>query len=287
MINNRTIFIIIIFLLTVFAIAATSQDYFPLSIGNSWTYREVGIDYPSLPIKIIDTLSVNGDLYYYYGSHLETAALICTDSLGRIWTYKNCEKSLWFDFTLAETDSYFYKPDVHLNYIVKVNRNLSVETKFGILKDCIRFIFDEPNVTDVGHSYTFAPNLGIIEKSAGGGIRFKLDSAIIDGRVITQILSNNISFPHKVELKQNYPNPFNPNTTFSFGLPIADNIDLSVYDVLGKKIKVFVSGKFSAGIHQVSWDGTDDQNNALPSGTYLVRLQAGNKFQTIKTVLTK
>ena len=52
---------LIVFVCLVCAQTVTSQVYFPLSIGNSWTYREIGIDHPGLPIKILDSLRMAGD----------------------------------------------------------------------------------------------------------------------------------------------------------------------------------------------------------------------------------
>ncbi len=272
--NCRTTIATVIFLFTAVSITASSQDYFPLSIGNSWTYHEFGIEIPNHPIEIIDTLYVNGDLYYYYGVNLETAVLICKDSLGRIWKYKNGEKSLWFDFTLAEADSYFYKDGApYLNYVVKAYRNLSIKTKFGILEDCISFNFDDPNAVDEEHYYAFGPNIGLIQKSTGMGITWSLDSAIINGKIITEIFSNNISTPQEVKLEQNYPNPFNPTTTISYELPTSGQVIIKIYDLTGRLVKVIANATQPAGTHSAQWDGTDFCGTPVAAGIYIYRIE--------------
>ncbi len=79
-----------------------------------------------------------------------------------------------------------------------------------------------------------------------------------------------------------YPNPFNPETTISFSLPKAGKIEISVFDVTGKKVAVLASGEYSAGNHVVKFDGRD-----LSSGVYFVRLNAENRNFTKKCLLLK
>jgi len=83
-------------------------------------------------------------------------------------------------------------------------------------------------------------------------------------------------------LEQNYPNPFNPSTTIRYQLPVASEVKLEVYDVLGKKIATLVNERQSAGSYQVVWNAS-----GLSSGTYFYRLQAGTFTQTKKMILVK
>ena len=75
------------------------------------------------------------------------------------------------------------------------------------------------------------------------------------------------ALPTRFALGQNYPNPFNPQTTISFDLPSSAPVRLSVYDVLGREVKVLVDGELAAGTHRVAFDGS-----GVASGTYLYRL---------------
>jgi hypothetical protein len=88
--------------------------------------------------------------------------------------------------------------------------------------------------------------------------------------------------PKTFLLEQNYPNPFNPSTTIRYQLPVASEVKLEVYDVLGKKIATLVSERQSAGSYQVVWNAS-----GLSSGTYFYRLQAGTFTQTKKMILVK
>jgi hypothetical protein len=88
--------------------------------------------------------------------------------------------------------------------------------------------------------------------------------------------------PATFVLEQNYPNPFNPTTKINYELQITNEIDLSVYNVLGQKIATLVSKKQSAGSHQVEWDAS-----GFASGVYYYVLKAGEFHQVRKMVLLK
>ena len=88
--------------------------------------------------------------------------------------------------------------------------------------------------------------------------------------------------PKQYKLYQNYPNPFNPSTTIKFGLPKGNNVNLTIYNILGQKIKTIINGFLEAGYHTFTFDGAN-----LPSGTYIYCLQIPNFIQTKKMLLVK
>jgi hypothetical protein len=75
--------------------------------------------------------------------------------------------------------------------------------------------------------------------------------------------------PAEYGLAQNYPNPFNPTTTIHYSLPRQSNVVLKVYDVVGREVRTLVQDTKDAGEYEVRFDAS-----ALPSGTYIYRLQA-------------
>ncbi len=93
--------------------------------------------------------------------------------------------------------------------------------------------------------------------------------------------------PRYFSLEQNYPNPFNPTTTIKYYLNESGNIDLKIYNTLGKRIRTLVHAKRSAGSHKTVWDGRDDTGNPVPGGQYFVKLQAGNSVSSRKLLLLK
>ena len=77
--------------------------------------------------------------------------------------------------------------------------------------------------------------------------------------------------PHVFQLYPNYPNPFNPSTTIEFNLPIASEVSLKIFNILGEEVTTLVSDKLKAGSYSYEWNGTEQ----LASGIYIYRL-SGN-----------
>jgi hypothetical protein len=114
---------------------------------------------------------------------------------------------------------------------------------------------------------------------------------LVDGGITigsqTGVEDNN-ALPEKFELSQNYPNPFNGETKISFTLPDASHIDLSVYDLIGRKVASLYSGQARAGETEIGWDARTSTGDELPSGIYFYRLTiAEGKSLTRRMTLLK
>jgi Secretion system C-terminal sorting domain/Concanavalin A-like lectin/glucanases superfamily len=88
--------------------------------------------------------------------------------------------------------------------------------------------------------------------------------------------------PQSFRLEQNYPNPFNPKTIINFQLSHLANVELKVYDILGKEVISLVNGKKDAGSYSVEFDGSN-----FASGIYFYKLNADNFSDTKRMVLIK
>lgn len=88
-------------------------------------------------------------------------------------------------------------------------------------------------------------------------------------------------------LKQNYPNPFNPTTNISFELKTSEKVNLSVYNVKGQLIKKLVNSNCSAGTHNITWNGLDENNTQVSSGVYFYRLNTASHTEVKKMILMK
>ncbi len=88
--------------------------------------------------------------------------------------------------------------------------------------------------------------------------------------------------PQTFELYQNYPNPFNPITQIRYRLPVSSKVRLEVFDMLGRRIATLVEARQEAGEYQMRFNAEN-----LPSGIYLLRLQAGGFSDTKKMLLVK
>jgi hypothetical protein len=90
--------------------------------------------------------------------------------------------------------------------------------------------------------------------------------------------------PKEYSLSQNYPNPFNPETRISYSLPKAGNVEIAIYNMMGRSVRRLKNGTQQAGTYEVIWDGRDDRGMSLGSGMYLVRLKSG-EFSSMRKVL--
>jgi len=85
----------------------------------------------------------------------------------------------------------------------------------------------------------------------------------------------------------NYPNPFNPSTTICFSLEKATDVELAVFDILGRKVSCLHNGALPAGEQRIVWDGTNDAGQRLSSGVYFYRLTMGDEVETRKMMMIK
>ncbi len=90
-----------------------------------------------------------------------------------------------------------------------------------------------------------------------------------------------------VRLGQNHPNPFNPSTNIKFGVAQDGHVELGVYDLSGRRVRTLISSFRTAGDHQISWDGKDDNGSQAPSGMYFYKLNTGGKTISRKMTLVK
>jgi hypothetical protein len=95
------------------------------------------------------------------------------------------------------------------------------------------------------------------------------------------------AIPSELCLHPNYPNPFNPRTTIVFDLAETGAIELAIYDLGGRMVRVIDSGSRSAGRYQATWDGQDNDGRAVPTGTYFCRLNTAQGSQTRKLTLAR
>jgi subtilisin family serine protease len=90
------------------------------------------------------------------------------------------------------------------------------------------------------------------------------------------------TMPGEYALYQNFPNPFNPTTNISFTLPVSENVQLNVYNVLGQRVATLVNGTMPAGSHTVNFNAAN-----LASGVYIYSIRAGNFVQNRTMMLVK
>ena len=110
-------------------------------------------------------------------------------------------------------------------------------------------------------------------------------SETVDMTIMWADLENDI--PNEYTIHQNYPNPFNPSTTLRYALPEQSDVKITIYDMIGRKVKTLVNSSQNPGYKSVIWDATDEYGEQVGAGMYLYQIQAGEYMQTKKMVLLK
>ena len=88
-------------------------------------------------------------------------------------------------------------------------------------------------------------------------------------------------------MSQNYPNPFNPVTIIKYNLPAPGEVTLTVYNILGQKVRTLVSGFVDSGPHEAVWNGRSESGQPVSTGVYLYRIESGEFIQTKKMILIR
>ncbi|HPC35626.1 MAG TPA: T9SS type A sorting domain-containing protein [Candidatus Marinimicrobia bacterium] len=91
----------------------------------------------------------------------------------------------------------------------------------------------------------------------------------------------------KFKLNQNYPNPFNSSTRIKFSLEKESNVNITIYNLTGQKVRTLVDAKLNLGEYQIAWDGRDDWGMPVSSGIYLYRMKTDNYSELRKMILSK
>jgi hypothetical protein len=115
----------------------------------------------------------------------------------------------------------------------------------------------------------------------------------IEGNPISTILEDQLydpadnltSDPYVISA---YPNPFNPSTKLIIHIPVRDNfVELSIFNVLGKQVRIIYDGKLQIGEHTFFWDGNSDRGIQVAAGIYFAILQSSQSYQVKKLIFTK
>jgi len=132
------------------------------------------------------------------------------------------------------------------------------------------------------HDYEFEDR-GV---EAGRSYSYKLADVDYNGtvRLHGPIIASIAAAPSVNVLRQNHPNPFNPATQIGYTLKAAGRVELSIVDVLGRRVRTLSTGHQEAGEHAVTWNGRDDRGWEVPSGVYFYRLEA-NGAQEVRRLL--
>lgn len=116
--------------------------------------------------------------------------------------------------------------------------------------------------------------------------QYRLKQIDADGKTEYSPIARVYTFatPTAYSVEQNYPNPFNPVTTILYSLPIAEHVNIVVYDNLGRQVKTLFNGMQQAGPWEVQWNGTDESDKTVANGLYYYTVTTPN-FKTSKRMM--
>ncbi|MCF8371497.1 MAG: choice-of-anchor D domain-containing protein [Bacteroidales bacterium] len=116
----------------------------------------------------------------------------------------------------------------------------------------------------------------VVESWIEGGNSYERNKISVVGKLQIQ------EDPNTYALFQNIPNPFKEETEFGFYLPVETEVELAIYNLLGKKVEVVFTGNLNKGNHRILY-----KPDLLRSGTYYYSLQTCEFFDTKKMVIIR
>lgn len=298
--NFTLIFIAILVFLTM-----TSNAQYKLNIGNFWIYSS---DYPEEKISVIDTATFF-DSTLYFEVYRKVASLPKPSSSSSSQYYIRKKHDDFYErLTINHitndtviTDDVFYKYNAQLGdkWIYSIaNIGTPYDTIWAEVVDVFNgYLFGElRTIKEITYwtglsdfSKYFCDDFGELSEVNYLGVVSRLKGCYIDGVAygdtsFVVVSVTDVSFPSEFNLSQNYPNPFNPSTNIEYAINYPGKVNLTVYDVLGRKVTTLVNEYQSTGTYQVQFSVKDNQ---LSSGIYLYRLTINNTTRTKKMIYAK
>ena len=190
-------------------------------------------------------------------------------SNGNVKLYSSCEMFI---------DEFNPEPlTLHFNYSDDNNWN----DVYNLETDFINFL---PYTSTIATEFSESDSLYILLNITDSLTAFG-DIYLIPGSGDFLTDYSNIEIINEGIKLQSYPNPFNLETTISFSIPEESEVNITVYNVKGQKIKILESNIKSTGTHSIVWNGKDVNGNQVGSGVYLFRLNVNGKTQKVKKCL--
>ena len=287
--RKYNIYKIILFVLTFYSQSLSQTIYYPLQIGNYWEYTNEYFLDSKFRIEVIDTLSINDKLYYQVtNTQSNSNSLLRYDQSGILYSYSisNNTETLSIDFSMnvGDTLTFWYPDSIYFYYLILLSDTSTVHTPIRTFNNCFEYLKDEPDVWDDEYWYYYAPNIGMVLVWTWLTQAYFLTAARIDGE---ELSIKTLIVLKEFNIFNSYPNPFNPTTNIQYELPQRSEVQILIYDLLGRKVTTLVSETQEAGFKSVIWNATNDHGKPVSAGVYLYQIRAGEFVGTKKMVLLK
>ncbi len=224
--------------------------YISTNNGNNWSST-------TLNNKTVYSLAMNGDNIY---AGTGSGVYYSTDR-GTTWTHSSLNNELVYALAV-DGSSVFAGTELHGIYISDNGGISWIQRNEGL-----------GNITI--HSLRVVNNFIFAGASANGVYRRQIGDLV-------GLSSSSSQIPNEISLSQNFPNPFNPTTTIKFGLNKQGAVNISIYDVTGKRVEELLNDEMKAGTYEVNWNASN-----YSSGTYFYTITAEDFRETKKMLLIK
>lgn len=181
------------------------------------------------------------------------------------YNFTNVGGSNWrvrFTARQTQTNTVFFKMPITIKLSFSSGSDTTIRVMNDVNNQMFEWTFNRQPTT-----LTFDPNNDIVLKTA----------SLING-----VPDDENSLPVEFRLYQNYPNPFNPVTNINYDIPKNSYVKITVYDMLGKEVKILENGYKQPGRHSTSFNGLD-----YATGIYYYKIEAGNYSEVKKMVMVK
>lgn len=135
--------------------------------------------------------------------------------------------------------------------------------------------------------YRFDLISGTVVQEFAAGSGNTVFGVCIRGELTAGVSQAESVLPVSYGLSQNAPNPFNPSTLIEYRMPVAGEVSLLIYNLLGQEIRTLVHGDQTAGTHQAIWDSRDRNGRPVSSGVYLYRFVSEGWVESRRMLLLK
>ncbi len=288
---------------------STLFEYYPLQIGNRWEYENKFEDFQNdtttfsyFTVEVIgDTMMLNQKRYQI----LLKKSL--PDTIAQEYFYERIDSTSLniyrydIDDDLHDREEFFIDS---LRLIITGGEFMGVSRYHNIPFTLISYrgssedtVLNHPttlqnfHANDIvlvfGFEYWFAKGLGLFQ----GLLRETLwrnPITLIYAEINGQSFGNPVSVRQPTvenidfRLYQNFPNPFNPSTTIQYELSVSADVQLSLYNFLGQKVKTIFEGFQTAGLHRIEFQARD-----LSSGVYIYEIKSGRLIEQKKLLLLR
>ncbi len=255
------------------------SNFYPLSENDYWEYIDYewgGIPWDTSGVSVGRDTIISGKFYHSvvkryfkfpaYGNSYERI-----DSTGDIYSLDTTsgEEKLEYRLSDTTTSSYWLTEEGEIRFDTSY-----IDIVFGIerrLLPVLYFFIDDTLHASPYYGELLCEGIGLLSTLADGGVGSGLCGCCISGITYGNITSTEAINPLVTSsflLEQNYPNPFNNSTVIRYNLNLSTQVNLIIYDLLGRQVSVLFSGIQPKGKYNITWTPQD-----LASGIYLCNLK--------------